>query len=216
VNRILTRARLAEGVAVLCARDDRLRAVVNQFGPPPQWYRPPGFRTLLYLILEQQVSLASARATWEKLVALLGEEPTPDLFLGLTDDALRSAGFSRQKTRYGRLLARAVQDRSLKPDRLQSLDDDAVRARLTAITGIGNWTADVYMMEAMRRPDIWPVGDLALAVAAQEVLGLPERPDEAALREIGGGWRPWRAVAARILWHHYLSTPRRGGGAKPT
>ncbi len=216
MNRILTRARLAEGVAVLCARDDRLRAVVNQFGPPPQWYRPPGFRTLLYLILEQQVSLASARATWEKLVALLGEEPTPDLFLGLTDDALRSAGFSRQKTRYGRLLARAVQDRSLKPDRLQSLDDDAVRARLTAITGIGNWTADVYMMEAMRRPDIWPVGDLALAVAAQEVLGLPERPDEAALREIGGGWRPWRAVAARILWHHYLSTPRRGGGAKPT
>ena len=216
MNRILTRARLAEGVAVLCARDDRLRAVVNQFGPPPQWYRPPGFRTLLYLILEQQVSLASARATWEKLVALLGEEPTPDLFLGLTDDALRSAGFSRQKTRYGRLLARAVQDRSLKPDRLQSLDDDAVRARLTAITGIGNWTADVYMMEAMRRPDIWPVGDLALAVAAQEVLGLPERPDEAALEEIGGGWRPWRAVAARILWHHYLSTPRRGGGAKPT
>lgn len=214
---ILTKARLLEGVDWIAARDTDLAGVVDRFGPPPLWSRPQGFRTLLYLILEQQVSLASARATWEKLTARLdGEDPTPESFLALSDDDLRRVGFSRQKTRYGRLLAEEVTSGTLRLDRMQRLEDAQVQARLTAITGIGRWTAEVYMMEALRRPDIWPVGDLALAVAVEKVKGLPARPDVKTLEEMGEAWRPWRAVAARIFWHYYLNVVRNAAGAKPT
>ena len=212
---LITKKQLDLCVAELCERDAKLRLLVARIGPPPQWYRPPGFRTLLYLILEQQVSLASARAAWNKLVTRLGREPSPEAFLRLSDQQLRDAGLSRQKIHYGRTLAEAVLNRVLKLDKLQSLDDTSVRESLTKIKGIGGWTADIYMLEALRRPDIWPIGDLALVVSAQEVFGLDERPSAELLEELGDGWRPWRSVAARILWHNYLSNPKRRGGDKP-
>jgi DNA-3-methyladenine glycosylase II len=205
---VLTGARFAEAVAALVASDRDLARVVDQFGPPVTHRRKQGFATLMLLILEQQVSLASARATYGRLEVLLEGRLDPDRLLALDDAALRGAGLSRQKMRYGRALAVAVTNGGLKLDRLARLDDDAVRARLTAITGIGAWTADVYLMTALRRPDVWPIGDLALAVAAEKVKRLPARPDPLALVALGEAWRPWRAVAARILWHYYLNTIR--------
>ena len=213
---LLTKKRLAEGVEFLCSKDAHLNSIVERLGAPPQWYRKPGFRTLLYLILEQQVSLASARAIWNKLIAFQQSEPNPVRFLKLTDEELRSIGFSRQKIRYGRLLSETIISGKIKLDQLQRLDDADVHAKLTSITGIGRWTADVYMMEAMRRADIWPVGDLALVASVTEVLGLQVRPNEAALEIIGAKFKPWRSVAARIFWNHYLSKPARKRSIKPT
>ena len=213
---VLTQAHYKIALDEICAADSDLAAVVASYGPPPIWRRPAGFRTLLYLILEQQVSLASARATYAKLVARLGAEPEPVAFLALDDDDLRGVGFSRQKTRYGRILAEAVNDGRLKLDGLRCRDDQAAKAELMQLPGIGHWTADIYLMEALGRPDVWPVGDLALAVGAERVKGLDGRPDQDTLMALGEAWRPWRAVAARILWHYYLNTVRKGQGAKPT
>jgi DNA-3-methyladenine glycosylase II len=212
----LNKALLAEATQTLCERDSDLARVVEEFGVPPLWKRPQGFRTLLYLILEQQVSLASARATYEKLVAKLGGHPAPDSFLVLNNDDLRGLGFSRQKTRYCRLLAEAVVDGSLPINKFRHYDDEAAKAELMKITGIGHWTADVYLMEALGRPDVWPVGDLALAVGAEKIKNLNSRPNADELQELGEQWRPYRAVAARILWHYYLSVIRPPPGGKPS
>ncbi len=168
------------------------------------WAREPGFSTLLHIILEQQVSLASARAAHTRLIDL-ASPLTPQRFLELDDVALKAAGFSRQKTGYGRNLARAIVEGSLDLDALGSMDDAAVRSELVKIKGIGRWTADIYLLMVLRRPDIWPVGDLALAVAAQKVKRLRSRPAPERLDGISVQWKPWRAVAARILWHYYLS-----------
>ncbi|MCB1053934.1 MAG: DNA-3-methyladenine glycosylase 2 family protein [Acidobacteria bacterium] len=188
----------------LADRDADLARVVETLGPPPFWNRPPGFPTLVHLILEQQVSLASARAVFDRLRATLGTLTAPS-FLTLDDDALRALGFSRQKTRYCRLLAAAVAGGELDLDGLDELDDDRVHEVLVQLPGIGRWTTSVYLLMALRRPDAWPVGDLALQVAAQKVKGLGARPSAAELETLGEPWRPWRAVAARVLWHHYLT-----------
>jgi len=193
-------------VAVLTGRDADLAAIVHRHGPPPLWSRPPGFSTLLHIILEQQVSLASARAAFRKLQAA-AYPLTPQAFLRLDDPTLKAVGFSRQKTRYGRELARAVTSGRLDFNRLARLDDADVRATLTAIKGIGPWTAEIYLLMALRRPDAWPTGDLALALAAQRAKRRSTLPDRVELESLGEGWRPWRAVAARILWHDYLSDP---------
>ncbi len=185
---------LLEAARELGERDARLAAVLRQYGPPPLWARAPGFPTLVQIILEQQVSLASARAAFERLEAL-ASPLTPERFLELDDVTLKAAGFSRQKTRYGRELALAVLSGRLDLERLPALDDDAVRAELTAITGIGRWSADIYLLMALGRPDVWPLGDLALAVAARSVLALDALPTHAQLLELAEGWRPWRAVA---------------------
>lgn len=204
----LTTSSFESAVRELTAADADLGAVVERHGDPPMWPREPGFPTLILLILEQQVSLASARATFDRLCRETGEL-TPARFLDLGVATLRRLGFSRQKTRYGRALAEALAKGELNLDGLATMEDDEVRARLTRITGVGPWTADIYLMMALRRPDIWPDRDLALAVAAQEIKGLRERPGADALRELGEAWRPWRAVAARILWHYYLNTRKR-------
>jgi DNA-3-methyladenine glycosylase II len=130
---------------------------------------------------------------------------TPGRFLKLSDAELRTMGFSRQKTLYSRLLAEAVQKRKLGLHTLHELEDHHAREQLMALKGIGNWTADVYLMSALRRPDIWPVGDLALAIAVQEVKRLRKRPTPEKLEKMSAPWKPWRAVAARIFWHAYLS-----------
>ena len=200
----LTEFTLYEAVTELAQRDPDLGAVVARHGPPPLWAREPGFPTLVLLILEQQVSLASARAAYNRLVAATGTV-TPAGLLALSDDELRAAGFSRQKTGYARALAQAILDGAFDPDGLADLDDDGVRCELTSLKGIGPWTAEIYLLMVLRRPDAWPAGDLALAAAAQQVKGLAARPSPAELVELAEAWRPWRAAAARILWHHYLS-----------
>jgi len=195
---------LISAVDTLIAQDPDLAGVIARFGYPPLWPREPGFPTLLKLILEQQVSLASAQAAYDRLLGVVGAL-TPQRLLALDDETLRAVGFSRQKARYARLLAEAVLSGSLDVDALPHLDDESVRAELQKITGIGPWTAEVYLLMALLRPDVWPRGDIALATAAQQVKGLPSRPSQTELHDLAEQWRPWRAVAARILWHHYLS-----------
>jgi DNA-3-methyladenine glycosylase II len=200
----LNRERFARGVTFLCERDPDLAQVVREFGPPPMWARKAGFPTLIHIILEQQVSLASARRAFERLLAA-ASPLTPRRFLKLDDAALLAIGFSRQKTQYVRNLARSIIAGRLKIDALGVMDDTAVRTELIKLKGIGAWTADIYLLMALRRPDVWPKGDLALAVAAQRVKRLSTRPREDELAALSEGWKPWRAVAARILWHYYLS-----------
>lgn len=205
---LLTPQAVAEGAQILACRDPDLAAIVEKYGPPPLWARPPGFPTLVQIILEQQVSLASARAAFEKLAAVCIPF-TPRRFLIFDDAALKQAGFSRQKTRYCRHLARAIIDGQLDLEALVHLDDAAVHAALVQIKGIGTWTANIYLLMALRRPDVWPRGDLALAKAVQEVKKLPHLPTDEELHAMSEQWRPWRAVAARLLWHHYLSRTNR-------
>lgn len=191
---------------VLGGRDPDLAGVIERLGPPPMWGREPGFPTLVHIILEQQVSLASAKATFGKLnEAVSPLEPVA--FLTLDDAMLRTIGFSGQKGRYCRELARALLDRRLDLERLPTLADDRVRRELTAITGIGRWTADIYLLTALARPDVWPRGDLALHRAVRDLKGLGALPSRDEFELMGEPWRPLRSVAARILWNHYLHPP---------
>jgi DNA-3-methyladenine glycosylase II len=168
------------------------------------WERESGFHTLLHIILEQQVSLASARAAYDRLLAV-ASPLTPKRFLELDDDTLKFAGFSRQKTSYGRGLAESIAGGRFSLSALETMDDDAARQEMIKVKGVGSWTADIYLLMALRRPDIWPAGDLALAIAVQRLKSLPTCPTPQELITLSQPWRPWRAVAARILWHYYLS-----------
>ena len=200
----LDQAALLAGVDELVSTDRDFARIVSTYGPPPLWDRTPGFPTLIHIILEQQVSLASARAAFDRLAAA-AVPLTPATFLALGDAELKQIGFSRQKTRYGRELANAILEGSLDLPGLALLEDEAAKAALMKIVGIGSWTADIYLLMALGRPDIWPKGDLALETAIQQVKGWPRRPSADEAREMSAAWRPWRAVAARILWHYYLS-----------
>lgn len=185
-------------------QDEDLARITSTYGPPPLWERERGFHTLVHIILEQQVSLASAKAAYDRLLAAV-DTLTPANFLRLSDTQLRRIGFSRQKTRYGRELAMAVTENRLDLAGLERLDDRDARAQLMQVKGIGTWTADIYLLMVLRRPDIWPRGDLALEIAIQRVKALSRRPTPDEARQISESWRPWRAVAARLLWHFYLS-----------
>ncbi len=197
-------AALVAAVQHLVARDDDLAGIVARIGNPPLWPREPGFPTLMLMILEQQVSLASARAAFNRLEAAV-PALTPATFLELDDATLRSVGFSRQKASYGRYLAQAIVEGRFNPASLGEMEDDEVRRTLVQLKGIGPWTAEVYLLMVLRRPDAWPVHDIALATAARQVKGLATRPGPQELEALAEPWRPWRAVAARLLWHHYLS-----------
>jgi DNA-3-methyladenine glycosylase II len=200
----LTEQSFKQALDLLCSGDPDLAQIVAQFGPPPLWDREPGFPTLIYIILEQQVSLASARAAFNRLLATVSPL-TPARLLELDDATLKAVGFSRQKTQYSRNLAQAILEGRLDLDKLETLDDLEVQSELLKVKGIGPWTANIYLLMALRRPDIWPSGDLALAIAAQQVKRLASRPTPPELEALGAAWQPWRAVASRLLWHHYLS-----------
>lgn len=161
------------------------------------------------MILEQQVSVASGQAVYNKLKALTGGITASNI-AALSEKTLLPAGLSRQKARYCYNLARVVQSGELRLNVLHKHDDDACRALLTQQPGIGRWTADVYLLVAMGRPDVWPAGDLALRVAQAETLGLSEQPSHAESDELAAGWQPWRSVAARIMWHSYRQIRRTG------
>ena len=195
---------LLKTVNILTNCDADLKVIVNRFGPPPLWDRGEGFDTLLRIILEQQVSLHSAKAAFDKLIA--NANPlTPQKFLQFSDSDLKSFGFSWQKTSYGHNLAHAILEGTLNLSELRKLDDDSVRSELMKIKGIGIWTADIYLLMVLKRPDIWPTGDIALAVAMQKIKNLDTRPKHEDMEDISNNWKPWRAVAARLLWHYYLN-----------
>ncbi len=205
----------AQTAETLCAADPALAGIVERHGIPPFWAREPGLPTLVLLILEQQVSLASARAAFDRLERRLGVVDAGGL-LSSSDHELRADGFSRQKAGYVRALAAAVDEGKVDLAGVGELPDDDVRRTLTALPGIGPWTAEVYLLSALRRPDTWPVGDIALQEATRRVLCLPERPSQPELEGIGERWRPHRATAARLLWHLYLSEPSRPARPRTT
>lgn len=205
----------AASVAALCSIDESLAAQVAAHGHPPFWTREPGFATLLLFILEQQVSLASAAAAFDRLATRTGGV-TPEAILASTDDELRADGFSRQKAAYARALASELLAGVLDLTALAEVEDEDARRTLLRLQGVGPWTADVYLMSCLRRPDIWPIGDRALQVAAFEALALPAVPTARELDEIGKRWEPFRSTAARILWHGYLSRRGRQTPTSPT
>lgn len=193
-----------QAVNYLIKKDSSLGGIVEKYGIPKIKYRKPGYETLLYIILEQNVSLSSAAAVYRKLSADSGRI-TPDKFLSYSDEELKRFGFSRQKIEYCRLLAQNILSKKLKLGELSNLSDDEVRSILTMYKGIGKWTADIYLLFVLQRADIWPRYDLALIATIKEIKNLRKKPDEKKLDKIAERWKPWRSVAARLLWHHYLS-----------
>jgi len=179
--------------------------VVDRYGPPPMWRRKPCFATLVHIILEQQVSLASALAVYNRLKAIVVPFSAAR-FRQIDRARIKRAGLTRQKLAYCYHLAEAIATRQLPLNRLNRLSDAEAHNTLVQIKGVGPWSADIYLLMALRRPDIWPRGDLALKAALQTVKHLPTLPLDETFNAIGHGWRPWRAVAARILWHFYLSS----------
>lgn len=191
----------------LAASDQDLAFIFQTFGMPPLWSRSPTFPTLVHIILEQQVSLASALSAFNKLQEKLGEI-TPEGVLSLTDEEMKSAYFSRQKTVYARDLAAAMSSGSLNLKSLEKLSDAEIKSELKKIKGIGDWTADIYLLMAMLRPDVMPQGDLALHTAWQKLKNLEHRPNSEEFLKIAEKWKPLRSVAARMLWHFYLSAKK--------
>ena len=195
---------LASAALELARRDQDLAGILKAYGPPPLWARPPGFATLVKIILEQQVSLASAAALFTRL-----KQNTvpfqPARLLELGEAHLKSLGLTRQKTAYCLHLSESLTEKRLRLSRLARMDDAEAKAALMEIKGLGSWSADVYLLMALRRPDIFPATDLALVSAVTKLKQLPSRPDAAQLLEMAEAWRPYRSVAARMLWQYYLA-----------
>jgi DNA-3-methyladenine glycosylase II len=188
----------------LSMRDKDLKFVIDGCGYPPMWTRPNTFETLVHIILEQQVSLASALAALNKLREKL-KKITPEKILSLADEELRACYFSRQKIVYIRSLANAIISKKISLSAMERLPDQKVRANLVALKGIGNWTVDVYLIFVLQRTDIFPIGDLAAVNALKEIKKLPKEASKAGLLDVINSWSPYRTIATMILWHYYLS-----------
>ena len=206
MTRRFCRALMEETLAELGRRDPDLARAHSEAGTPALRRRDPGFATLLDIILAQQLSAASARAIRQRLAELV-EPVTPERFLALDDARLRAIGFSRQKILYGRGLAEAVMGGTLDLGRVHRMGDEDAIAAITQLKGLGRWSAEVYLLFALKRPDIWPVDDLAVVVAVQRLKQLNKRPGRARMLEIAEPWRPWRSIAARLMWHYYRNAP---------
>jgi len=204
-----------EAVDLLADEEDPFAAVVAEHGRPPFWARPAGFPTLVWLIMEQQVSLESGAAMYRRLHGLLGEI-TPEVVAAATEADLRGIGVTRQKTTYLLELARSILDGGLDLGAIARAPAVEARETLLSIKGIGPWTADAYLLSALRLPDVFPVGDRALQVGVAEVLGMTAVPDSGELELLSIPWRPIRAAAARIIWHAYLKARGRVEPVDPT
>ncbi len=198
----LTNERLAAATEALAARDHDLASIYRLHGPPPMWGRRPGFSTLLRIVLEQQVSLVSARAMFERLKSSVEPFTAPG-FIEAGEAYLRSLGVTRQKAHYCVQVAEAFTNGHL--DQIGRMSDEDAHSALVSIKGVGPWTANIYLLMALRRPDIWPDGDVALATAAGKLRKLNQRPSFSELAKIAEAWRPYRSVAARMLWQYYLA-----------
>lgn len=199
---VTTAQQLRDSLDAIAAIEPGFAAALARAGYPEPRVREPGYETLLRTIVGQQVSVASAGAVWRKLEAELGEGCAPDVLLARDYDALRACGLSRQKQGYARSLAEMVVSGALDLHALPADDEDAI-AQLVRIKGIGRWSAEIYLLFAEGRPDIWPAGDLAVQIETGRILGLPERPSEKATRALADAWRPHRGAAAIMAWHHY-------------
>jgi DNA-3-methyladenine glycosylase II len=187
----------------LAQKDDDLKLIIDTYGCPPLFVRSLTFETLLHIILEQQVSLASAKAALNKLKEKIGNV-LPEKLLLLTDIELRACYFSRQKIVYSRDLANAIINKQLNLNELIQSPDETVRSELKKIRGIGEWTTDVYMMMAMQRINLFPVGDIALVNSMKTIKALPKQTGKEALLLMAEKWRPYRTIAAFLLWHAYI------------
>jgi len=193
---------IVSGLDAVAARDPVIASMLARAGYPGPRLRERGYRTLLRTVVGQQVSVAAAASVWRKLEDLLGETMTPEGLLAADFDTLRACGLSRQKQGYARSLAELVASGELDLTHLPA-DDEAAIAQLMRIKGIGRWSAEIYLLFAEGRPDIWPAGDLAVQAGIGKILGLPERPSEKATRELAEPWRPHRGAIAIFTWHCY-------------
>ena len=187
----------------LARKDRHLFTIIRQYGYPPIWTRKENFQTLIHIILEQQVSLASARAALNKLKEKIGII-IPKKLLTLSDEELKACYFSRQKTVYARCLANAIVSKQIILKNFSDLDDAEIRRQLKAIKGIGDWTVDVYLLFALQRTDIFPLGDLAMVNALKEVKQLSKETKQEELLKLAERWRPHRSIATMLLWHYYI------------
>lgn len=202
-QKTITDETLRMGVDVLAERDSDLYRIRDRLGYPPLWAREPGFASLVHIILEQQVSIKAAATMFQRLASHLGSV-TPELVQKAGESELRQVGLTRQKARYCVELANRIASGALELSKLDTLDDAQGRSHLLDIPGLGPWTVDVYYMMALRRANVWPQGDLALASALQDIKQLEARPTRDEQLVFAEQWKPWRAVAARMLWMHYL------------
>jgi len=197
---------LKASLDALAARNPAIAAALARAGYPAPRISERGYQTLLRAIVGQQVSVAAAASMWAKLTALVGDPPVPQALIDASDETLRAAGLSRMKAAYARSLAEEVLSGRLDFDNLPEDDEEAI-AHLTAVKGIGRWTAEIYLLFAEGRADIWPAGDLAVQIESGVIMGLPERPTEKKLRDISEAWRPHRGAFAIFTWHHRRATP---------
>jgi DNA-3-methyladenine glycosylase II len=203
-SRVLTHVSLSEGAKALKDRDRDLARILDRLGEPPLWGRRPGFPTLIRIILEQQVSLAAARSLSRRLLRHLGGMTAKSVY-DIGETGLREIGLTRQKAHYCHGLAARVIDGSLDLSAVAALPDAVGRSILMAVPGLGPWSVDIYYLMALRRPDVWPDGDMALASALRDAKRMGDLPTLENQRAIAAKWSPWRSVAARILWAHYLA-----------
>jgi DNA-3-methyladenine glycosylase II len=204
IHKTIDEDNISEISEQLAKQDSNLNQIFEKHGTPPLWKRNEGFETLVHIILEQQVSLASAKACLDKL-AISIDKITPQNFIKLTDEELKSIGFSRQKTSYCRGLSEAILTKTIDLHSMQMLPNAEVKIELKSLKGIGDWTADIYLLMAMSRADVMPKGDLALHIAWRKLTDLEQNPTSDEFLEIAEKWTPYRSVAARMLWHFYLS-----------
>ena len=198
----LSAEQLKVSLDALSEIEPRFASAIAQVGYPEPRKRDRGYETLLRTIVGQQVSFQAAASVWGKLETARGDMTNPDAVIGASFDELRACGLSRQKQGYARSLAELVKSGTLNLHNLPQGDEDAI-ALLTQVKGIGRWSAEIYLLFAEGRPDIWPAGDLAVQIDVGAIMGLPERPSEKIVREIGEAWRPHRGAAAVFAWHHY-------------
>jgi DNA-3-methyladenine glycosylase II len=204
----LTRRTLAIYAKNLAERDDVFEGILNRYGTPPLWDRPQGFATLLQIILEQQVSLASAKACFDKLTVRVGEV-SPENLLTLDDAELKAVGFSRQKTAYARHLSESIIAKHIDLNAIALLPDAEAKAELIKLKGVGEWTSGIYLLMALLRRDVMPRGDIALHEAYRRLTGLDTRPGSDEFIVLAEKWTPYRSIAARLLWHFYLNEVRK-------
>lgn len=200
----LTEETFTQGLKELATRDEDFAEILNKWGNPPKWEEDAGFSGLVRTILGQQVSVSSASATMKRLCETV-IPLTPKHLLEFDDAQLKACGISRQKITYIRELAIVISRGDLDLQKLAVADDKIIRNQLKPIKGIGDWTVDIYLLMSLQRPDAFPKGDLGVILAYQKLKKLEKRPTAEELEIISENWRPWRAIAARILWHYYLN-----------